>query len=101
MRNLKLPLLTVLAASLFSSALRAQDLHTTVTTNAPKTKLETFEARHGTLIVKASGPIGSIPTRTATVLVRYRESVDAGAAQKEHGVAVTIQHSELDVDTTI
>jgi hypothetical protein len=64
---------------------RAQD------TNAPKTTLEAFEARIGTVIVKGSALIGTVSAQTGTVAVRCKESIEISSGLKEYGVAVGLQ----------
>jgi hypothetical protein len=57
-------------------------------TNAPKTEIETFEARTGTVIVKGLGQIGSVTTDAGVISVRCKESTDATSGQKQYGMAV-------------
>lgn len=70
-------------------------------TNAPLTKLETFEARSGALLLKATAPIGTLSLRTATLLVKCRETTDVGVGRKEYGLAVTLQRADRDQETTV
>ena len=74
----------VLMSGLFVSFARAQ------VTNVTFTELETFESQPGTVIVKGSGPIGSLNLGAINVTVTCKESTDATAGRKEYGVAVEI-----------
>ena len=70
-------------------------------TNAPLTNLEVFEAQTGTVIVKGSAMIGTIPAGTGTVSVRAKESTDPGSGRKEYGIAVELKEGSRPEDTTM
>jgi hypothetical protein len=56
----------------------------------PATKLESFETNTDTVIIKATAPIGSVPTQNGTVAVRCREITDAGTGHRESGIIIDI-----------
>ncbi|MDB6018384.1 MAG: hypothetical protein JWR19_2873 [Pedosphaera sp.] len=95
MQKIKVVLMAVVCLALLAGDAVAQD------TNAPRTKLEAFEAQTGTVIIMGKDQIGSVPAKAGTVLVGYRESTDTGSGQKEYGITVTIKVSEQIVDTTV
>jgi hypothetical protein len=70
-------------------------------TNAPLTKIEVFEARTGTVIVRGSLLIGTMSAQTGTVSVRAKESVEPGSGVKEYGIAVGLQEGGRPEDTTM
>jgi hypothetical protein len=70
-------------------------------TNAPKTKLEAFEAQTGTVIVKGVAQIGSMFAQGGTVSVRSKESKDAGTGKKEYGIAIGLKENNRPEDITI
>ena len=73
-----------------------------VTTNCcqcpPKTQLQAFEERVGTLIVKGTTELGNISGQGCTVLVACRESTDTSNGQKALGVAVVVRGDTSLVD---
>lgn len=93
----KLTLVVVVTAGwlLSSAAVLAQD------TNAPKTKLEAFEAQTGIMLIKGTASLGAVPAQAGTVLVRYKESTDAHSGLKMHGVAIEVKEGDQKEDTTI
>ena len=96
MRKFNVILMVVVGWSLsVEGSARAQD------TNAPKTKLETFEAQTGTVIVKGSALIGSVSAQTGTVSVKCKETIETSSGQKEYGVAVGLNERPGSGDTTI
>jgi hypothetical protein len=72
-----------------------------VDTNAPKTKLEAFEAQTGTVIIKGVAPIGSMFAQAGTASVRSKESKDAGTGRKEYGIAIGLKENNRPEDITI
>ncbi len=89
-------ILIALGCGLFlAGAACAQD------TNAPRTKLDAFEARTGVVIVRGSADIGTVTTASGTVSVRCRESTEASTGRKLQGLAVTITGKNRQSDTTI
>ena len=96
MRRFNVILMVVVGWSfLLADSARAQD------TNAPKTKLEAFEAQTGTVIVKGSALIGSVSAQTGTVSVKCKETIETSSGQKEYGVAVGLNERPGSEDTTI
>jgi len=85
------PLLTI--------ASRAQGI--TIITNAPKTRIEAFEAQTGTVIIKASGQTGTIALQAGVVSVICKESTDVTTGRKEYGIAVEVMENNRPKDTTI
>lgn len=70
-------------------------------TNAPKTKLEAFEAQTGVTIVKGNVLIGSVNAQNGVVSIRCKESKDAGTDRKEFGLAIEVKEGEGQADTTV
>jgi hypothetical protein len=93
----KLTLVVAVTAGwlLSSATVRAQD------TNAPKTKLEAFEAQTGIVLIKGTASLGAVPAQAGTVLVRYKESTDTSSGRKMHGVAIEVKEGDQKEDTTI
>ena len=80
---------------LLTAAAHAQD------TNAPRTELDAFESGTGVVIVRGSGEIGVVTTATGAVVVRCKESVEAGSGRKQYGLAITLTGKDQQSDTTI
>ena len=59
----------------------------------PLTRMEAFEARTGTVIVKNYTVIGEVSGFGGTVIVTSYEFVDAQAGRKEYGIGVDIKES--------
>ncbi len=59
----------------------------------PLTRMEAFEARTGTIIVKNYTVIGEVSGLGGTVTVTSYEFVDAQAGRKEYGIGVDIRES--------
>ena len=93
----KCSLILVVAAgwTVLSGTLLADD------TNAPKTKLEAFEAQIGVTIVKGSVLIGSVNAQNGVVSIRCKESKDADTDRKESGLAIEVREGEVQADTTV
>jgi hypothetical protein len=76
----------LLAALLLADAVRAQ------TTNCcpllPQTKLEGFETNTGSVILKATAPIGTVAASAGELSVRCREITDLGTGRREFGVVI-------------
>ena len=74
------------ATLLMAAAVRAQ------TTNCcplvPQTKLEGFETNTGSVILKATAPIGNVAAGTGELLVGCREITDLGTGRHEVGVVI-------------
>src|ERR1035438_1637557 len=72
MRMIKVMVAVFVVGTLWVGGALAQD------TNAPLTKIEIFEARTGTVIVRGSVLIGTMSAQTGTVSVRAKEDVEPG-----------------------
>jgi hypothetical protein len=70
-------------------------------TNPPPTKIEIFEGRTGTVIVRGSVLIDTMSAQTGTISVRAKESVEPGSGRKEYGIAVGLQEGNRPEDTTM
>ena len=81
--------ITVAVGSLLGSLARAQE-ETNLCLLVPATKLEGFETNTGTIVIKATAPIGSVPVHGGAVSVRCREIADAGTGRRESGIVVDI-----------
>ncbi len=95
MRMIKVMVVVIVGGSLVAGSTLAQD------TNAPLTKIEIFEARTGTVIIRGSVLIGTMSAQTGTVSVRAKESVEPGSGRKEYGIAVGLQEGGRIEDTTM
>jgi hypothetical protein len=82
----KLLAIATLLFAAFPLAARAQ------TTNywplLPQTKLEGFETNTGTLILKATAPIGTVAASTGELSVMCREVTDLGTRRREFGLVI-------------
>jgi len=94
-RKCSLILLIAVGWPVLSGTLLAED------TNAPKTKLEAFEAQTGVTIVKGSVLIGSVNGQNGVVSIRCKESRDASTDRKESGLAIEVREGEAQADTTV
>jgi len=94
-RKCSLILLIAVGWTVLSGTLLAED------TNAPKTKLEAFEAQTGVTIVKGSVLIGSVNGQNGVVSIRCKESRDASTDRKESGLAIEVREGEAQADTTV
>jgi hypothetical protein len=74
------------AALLLADAVRAQD--TNPCPLLPQTKLEGFETNTGSVILKATAPIGTVAANGGTLSVRCREITDLGTGRREFGVVI-------------
>ncbi len=92
-------ILLALAGTFLASTAFAQEL--VLLTNPPLTRLEALEARSGTVLLRATAPIGTVNIRPAAVQVRYRETTDVGAGRKEHGLLITLHRTEREQDTVV
>jgi len=76
----------LLAGLLVADAVRAQ------TTNCclllPQTKLEGFETNTGSVILKATVPIGNVGTSYGGLSVQCREITDLGTGRREFGLVI-------------
>ena len=95
MRKTKMMIAVFVVGALWVGGALAQD------TNAPLTKIEIFEARTGTVIVRGSVLIGTMSAQTGTVSVRAKESVEPGLGSKAYGIAVGLQEGGRPEDTTM
>ena len=95
MRGINVTLLVIVCGSLVAGTVWAQD------TNPPLTKIEIFEARTGTVVVRGSVLIGTMSAQTGTVSVRAKESIEPGLGAKEYGIAVELQEGSRPEDTTM
>ncbi len=94
MRHLK-TILLVLTSGLFAFAVNAQD------TNAPRTKLDAFEAASGVVIVRGTADMGAVQTAAGSVSVKCKQSVETASGREQDGIAVTITMGAQVSDTTI
>jgi len=95
MRGINVVLLVIAGGSLVAGMARAQD------TNAPLTKIEIFEARTETIVVRGSVLIGTMSAQSGTASVRAKESVEPGLGAREYGVAVGLQEGGRPEDVTM
>lgn len=90
-------LFTILTAMTSIFTVRAQ----VIITNAPKTKLEVFEAQTGMVMIMGEADIGSIAAKTGTVSVRAKESTDSGTGRKEYGIEIKVSSGDQLQDSTV
>ena len=95
MRRINIALVMIVGGSLVAGFARAQD------TNPPLTKIEIFENRTGTVIVRGSVLIDTMSADQGTVSVRAKESVEPGSGRKEYGIAVELRENGRPEDTTM
>ena len=95
MRRINIALVMIVGGSLVAGFARAQD------TNPPLTKIEIFENRTGTVIVRGSVLIDTMSADQGTVSVRAKESVEPGSGRKVYGIAVDLQEGGRPEDTTM
>jgi hypothetical protein len=95
MRRINIALLMIVGGSLVAGFARAQD------TNPPLTKIEIFENRTGTVIVRGSVLIDTMSAQMGTISVRAKESVEPGSGRKEYGIAVELRENGRPEDTTM
>ena len=55
----------------------------------PQTKLEGFETNTGTVVLKATTPIGNVTTGSGELSVMCRQITDLGTGRREFGVVIT------------
>jgi len=67
----------------------------------PANKLEAFETNTGTVIIKATAPIGTVPAHGGEVTVRCREVTDAGTGRRETGIIVDLTFGGQPGDTML
>jgi len=94
MKNILTVAATVLLFSLPCPA-RAHD-----TNELPRTRLETFEATTGRVVIKGTDELGSIATKNGVVIVRCHEYRDVPSGQRQLGIAVVVRQNEITEDTT-
>ena len=73
-----------LAAAWSVLAVDAQD------TNALKTRIENFEARTNTVVVKGFSQVGSVSIGGGTILIMAKESADIASGSRAFGIAVEL-----------
>ena len=76
--------------ALFTTFMSAQDA--TSAQKEPKTKLEAFEAKTGTVLIKGFQEIGSV-AGLGSVSVDCREFTDANTGRKEYGITIEVKES--------
>lgn len=78
----------IIASGVFTFTARAQ------VTNVTFTKLEMFETRPGTVIVKGASQVGSMTIGAVNVEVFSKESTDVTSGKKEYGAAVEFRAAD-------
>ena len=73
-----------------AASVRAQDTGVYAVPPPPATKLEMLETNTGVILIKASGPIGSMSVNGATVSVTCKEDTVTGTGRKEYGIAISV-----------
>jgi hypothetical protein len=83
-------IITALAVGcVLAATLRAQE-NLVSAPPPPATKLEMLETNTGTILIKATGLIGSLSANGTTVSVTCKEDTDAGTGRKEYGIAISV-----------
>jgi hypothetical protein len=95
MRRISVIIAMFVVGAFWPGGAQAQD------TNPPPPKIEIFEGRTGTVIVRGSVLIDTLSAQTGTISVRAKESVEPGSGRKEYGIAVGLQERNRTEDTTM
>jgi hypothetical protein len=95
MRKINVVIVLFVIGLFWVASAQAQD------TNAPLTNIEIFEYQTGTVIVRGSILVGTVPTQIGTVSVRAKESAEPGSGRKEYGIAVMLSENGRHDDTTV
>jgi hypothetical protein len=56
----------------------------------PQTRLEGFETNTGTVIIRATAPIGTVAANSGELAIKCKDATDAGSGHRESGIAVEI-----------
>jgi len=96
---------TLLAFSLLVAAQVLQQAHAQegkAQLAEPKTKLEAFQAKSGTVIIRGFSDVGSVQGQLSTsVEVDCKEFTDASSDKKEYGITVTVKsRSRIEREST-
>ena len=86
MKRLPTTAMLLFAALLLVDAVHAQN--TNCCPLLPQTKLEGFETNIGTIVLKATAPIGYVTASPGELYVRCREITDLGTGRREFGVVI-------------
>jgi hypothetical protein len=86
MKRLSSIVIMLLVGLSAANVLRGQD--TNPCPLLPQTKLEGFETNTGSVILKATAPIGNVAASAGTLSVRCREITDLGRGQREFGLMI-------------
>jgi hypothetical protein len=84
----KVILTALMGCFVLAASMRAQDTGVYSVPPPPATKLEMLETNTGTIIIKASGLIGSMSVNGATVTVTCKADTETGTGRKEYGIAI-------------
>lgn len=96
----RLPLiLLVLATSALPNRGRAEECQ--CAPPGPKTKLEAFEGRTGTVLIKSTAHIGVFSGNAGTLAVRCREFSDTGSGHRESGLSLVLHESDQVEELTL
>jgi hypothetical protein len=90
MRRFIAVLIAVASGSLLGGPACAQETNTCLL--VPATRLEAFETNTGTVVIKATAPIGTATAHGGAVAVRCREITDAGTGRRESGIILDIEY---------
>jgi hypothetical protein len=99
MRKFIAVLIAVASGSLLGGPARAQETNTCLL--VPATRLEAFETNTGTVVIKATAPIGTATAHGGAVAVRCREITDAGTGRRESGIILDIAYGAQVEGTTL
>jgi hypothetical protein len=67
----------------------------------PQTRLEGFDTNTGTVLIRASAPIGTVAANAGGLSVRCRQITDTGTGQRESGIVIEITHGTQWEDTLL
>ncbi len=107
MRNFYITLIVALGVSVMAVIAPAQDALVPETepqaadAQGTPTKMQGFDARICTVIIKGVTQIGTISTQGGTVSVTSKESKDVTTGQKQYGIAIELKEGNRPEDTTI
>jgi hypothetical protein len=99
LRRLIAILIAVAGWLLLADPVPAQD------TNAcplpPQTRLEGFDTNTGTVIIRATAPIGTVAANAGGLSVKCRQITDTGTGRQESGIVIEITHGNQWEDTLL
>lgn len=97
----KSPVMPAAAVGWWLLAVTSSAQITEVYPPAPATTLEILETNTGTVIIKATAPMGSMSVNAVNVTVTCKEDTDTSTHRKEYGIAISLEATGQLEDRTI